>query len=104
MANRAALTAELSKILVKRRTGEWLGALESAGIICAPVATYDEVAASPQLAGILSTMSHQSAGEIILPGFAIGGRAAPVRLPPPTLGEHDREFAQMLEEHKARRR
>lgn len=102
MRNRAALTAELSQILNKRRTEEWLPVLESAGIICVPVATYEEVAASPQLPGILTTISHKSAGEFVLPGFAIGGKAGPVRLPPPTLGEHDGEFAQMLDDHRRR--
>jgi len=98
MSNRAALTKELNDVFVRRETDEWIGLLEPAGIICAPVATYDEVACSPQLPGVLMTMHHAAAGEIVLPGFAIGGAATSARLPPPRLGEHDGRLAEILAE------
>jgi crotonobetainyl-CoA:carnitine CoA-transferase CaiB-like acyl-CoA transferase len=98
MRNRAALTRELNEVFASRGTDEWIAILEPAGIICAPIATYDDLSASPQLPGILATIQHESAGEIVMPGFAIGGAAVPARLPPPRLGEHDDKLAEILAE------
>jgi len=98
MRNRAALTRELNEVFASRGTDEWIAILEPAGIICAPIATYDDLSASPQLPGILATIQHESAGEIVMPGFAIGGAALPARLPPPRLGEHDDKLAEILAE------
>ncbi|MEH2474290.1 crotonobetainyl-CoA:carnitine CoA-transferase CaiB-like acyl-CoA transferase [Nitrobacteraceae bacterium AZCC 2299] len=105
MANRAPLTKELNDVLGRRKTQEWMTVLEAAGIICAPVANYDDVSASPQLeaSGILTKVHHANAGEIILPGFAIGGRAMPIDRPPPRLGEHDDMLAEILAEVTQRR-
>jgi crotonobetainyl-CoA:carnitine CoA-transferase CaiB-like acyl-CoA transferase len=98
MKNRAALTRELNEVFACRGTEEWLALLEPVGVICAPVATYDDLSASPQLPAILTTIQHKSAGEIVLPGFAIGGAATPARLPPPRLGEHDDRLAEIIVE------
>lgn len=98
MTNRATLTEELGRVLARRKSEEWMGLLEPAGIICAPVATYQDVSASPQLNGLLTHMHHADAGEIIAPGFAIGGPSMPPRLPPPRLGEHDAYIAEILAE------
>ncbi|SDJ53904.1 Crotonobetainyl-CoA:carnitine CoA-transferase CaiB [Bradyrhizobium sp. Rc2d] len=98
MRNRAALTRELNEVFARCGTDEWIALLEPVGIICAPVATYDDVAASPQLPAILTTIHHASAGEFVLPGFAIGGAAMSARLPPPRLGEHDDLLADILAE------
>jgi crotonobetainyl-CoA:carnitine CoA-transferase CaiB-like acyl-CoA transferase len=98
MRNRAVLSKELNEIFARRRTDEWIALLEPAGIICAPVVTYDDLSASPQLPAILTTIQHETAGEIVLPGFAIGGAAMLARLPPPRLGEHDDRLAEILDE------
>jgi crotonobetainyl-CoA:carnitine CoA-transferase CaiB-like acyl-CoA transferase len=98
MRNRAALTSELNGAFAHRGTDEWIALLEPAGIICAAVANYDDVSTSPQLPAILSTIQHKSAGEIVLPGFAIGGAAMPARLPPPQLGEHNDQLAEIVAE------
>jgi crotonobetainyl-CoA:carnitine CoA-transferase CaiB-like acyl-CoA transferase len=91
MGNRAALTAELNLTLRMRDSATWLGLLEVADIICAPVADYRQVLASPQIAagGLLASTHHSRAGEVVMPGFAIGGRPMSVRLPPPMMGEHN---------------
>lgn len=91
MANRAVLTEALNVVLRQRSTGEWLALFQTADIICAPVASYADVAACPQLsdAGLLVQTEHPRAGGISMPGFAIGGRPMPIRRPPPMLGEHD---------------
>jgi len=98
MKNRAALTKELNGVFAHRGTDEWIALLEPAGIICAPVANYDDVSASPQLPAILTTIQHRSAGGIVAPGFAIGGAATPARLPPPQLGEHNDRLAEIVAE------
>jgi crotonobetainyl-CoA:carnitine CoA-transferase CaiB-like acyl-CoA transferase len=95
VANRARLMQEISRRLVGKTTAEWQALLEAADIICAPIAQYDEVMASPQLAhnGVVVEMEHSSAGTVRMPGFALGDRAAQarVRRPPPAAGEHARE-------------
>jgi crotonobetainyl-CoA:carnitine CoA-transferase CaiB-like acyl-CoA transferase len=88
--DRPALTAELNATRRRRSTAEWLTILERADIICAPVADYRQVAASPQAAaaGLLTETAHPRAGRVATPGFAIGGSPGPARLPPPLLDEH----------------
>jgi crotonobetainyl-CoA:carnitine CoA-transferase CaiB-like acyl-CoA transferase len=99
MTNRSSLTAELNALLRRSATSFWIELLENADIICAPVADYHRVAGSPQLeaAGLLTSMNHPTAGEIVMPGFAIGGRAMPPRRVPPLLGEHNHLLAKANE-------
>jgi crotonobetainyl-CoA:carnitine CoA-transferase CaiB-like acyl-CoA transferase len=91
MAHRAALTAELNHTLRARETESWIAMLQTADIICAPVADYPLVARSPQIAaaGFFTTTLHPKAGEVRMPGFAIGGRPLAPRRPAPLLGEHN---------------
>jgi len=95
VANRAQLFELVSQKLKSRSTSEWLALLEAADIICGPIADYDEVARSPQLAhnGVIVEMQHPAAGTVRMPGLAIGDRDAQsrVRRPPPRIGEHARE-------------
>jgi crotonobetainyl-CoA:carnitine CoA-transferase CaiB-like acyl-CoA transferase len=95
VANRARLMNELSRRLAARSTAQWQGLLEAADIICAPIAGYDDVVQSEQLAhnGAIVEMHHPAAGKLRMPGFAIGDRNAQarVRRPPPAPGEHARE-------------
>jgi crotonobetainyl-CoA:carnitine CoA-transferase CaiB-like acyl-CoA transferase len=95
VANRGKLMAELSRRLAAKTTAEWQAALEARDIICGPIAEYDEVMASPQLAhnGAIVEMDHPVAGKVRMPGFALGDRDAQsrVRRAPPTIGQHSRE-------------
>jgi crotonobetainyl-CoA:carnitine CoA-transferase CaiB-like acyl-CoA transferase len=95
VANRGKLMQEISRLLAAKTTAEWQLLLEAADIICGPIAEYDEVLASPQLAhnGAIVEMQHPGAGRVRMPGSAIGDRDAQsrVRRPPPMLGEHSRE-------------
>lgn len=92
VANRGKLTRELGARLAARTTAEWQAALQARDIICGPIAEYDEVLASPQLAhnGVLVETRHPAAGLVRMPGLAIGDRDAQarVRLPSPMVGEH----------------
>ena len=94
VANRDALMREVSGRLAAKSTAEWQALLEAADIICGPIAGYDEVLASPQLAhnGILVEMQHPKAGRVRMAGPALGDRDSQsrVRLPPPMIGEHSR--------------
>ena len=95
VANRKNLNAAITARLSDKTTAEWLPLLEAADIICGPIADYDEVVRSPQLAhnGVIVEMQHPTAGTVRMPGFAVGNRDAQsrVRRPPPRIGEHARE-------------
>jgi crotonobetainyl-CoA:carnitine CoA-transferase CaiB-like acyl-CoA transferase len=95
VANRAKLMAELSRRLAQKTTAEWQALLEARDIICGPIAEYDEVMASPQLAhnGTIVEMNHPVAGKIRMPGFALGDCDAQSRVhhAPPTIAQHSRE-------------
>ena len=95
VAHRAALMEEVARRLAAHGSLEWQERLEAADIICAPIADYDMVAASPQLAhnGVVVEMRHVDAGLVRMPGAAIGDRdvQSRVRRGPPAVGEHSRE-------------
>ncbi|MBI3370181.1 MAG: CoA transferase [Betaproteobacteria bacterium] len=95
VANRASLAREVSLRLAEKTSAEWQALLEEADVICGPIAEYDEVLASPQLAhnGAIVQMQHTKAGTVRMPGAAFGDRDAQsrVRRPPPMIGEHSRE-------------
>jgi crotonobetainyl-CoA:carnitine CoA-transferase CaiB-like acyl-CoA transferase len=95
VANHALLFENISKRLREKTTAEWQELLEAADIICGPIADYDEVLRSPQLAhnGVIVEMQHATAGTVRMPGFAVGDRNAQsrVRRPPPRIGQHARE-------------
>jgi crotonobetainyl-CoA:carnitine CoA-transferase CaiB-like acyl-CoA transferase len=92
MQHRAELTLEIERALAKRTTAEWVERLEGGDIICAPIADYATVNASPHVAAsaVITRLRHPTAGDVSVPGFAIGGGAIPCRLPPPLLDEHHR--------------
>ena len=71
--------------------------MEAADIICGPIADYDMLLASPQLAHngvIVETAERRSPGRCGCPALAVGDRDAQsrVRRGPPAIGEHSREI------------
>jgi crotonobetainyl-CoA:carnitine CoA-transferase CaiB-like acyl-CoA transferase len=100
VANRAKLAAALGRHLAAKTTAEWQAAMEARDIICGPIADYDAVMASPQLAhnGVIVEMEHPAAGTVRMPGMAFGDSDAQsrVRLPPPMLGAHSREVLEQF--------
>ena len=90
VANRALLHAELDPILRRESTAYWLQLLGSADILCAPIASYGDVCASPEYAynQVEITTEHPTAGAVRMPGFAIGTDEAVPYRPAPMLGEH----------------
>jgi crotonobetainyl-CoA:carnitine CoA-transferase CaiB-like acyl-CoA transferase len=95
VANRGALMSQLTRLLAARGSGEWQELLEAADIICGPIADYDMLLASPQLAhnGVIVETHNVDAGPVRMPGSAFGDRDAQsrVRRGPPAVGEHSRE-------------
>ena len=93
--NRAALMTELSQRLAAHTSQEWQERLEAADIICGPIADYDMLMESPQLAhnGVIVEMRNADAGVVRMPGAAFGDRAVQSRVHrgPPAVGEHSRE-------------
>ncbi len=92
VANRAAMVEALTAVFVTRGTDAWLAALQAVDILCARVATYDDVAQHPQVAAnrMFADIPHAALGTIRMPGFAIDSavsNAAPMR-PAPACGEH----------------
>ncbi len=92
VANRAAMTQALNEVFGTRSTETWLALLQQADILCAPVATYDDVMAHPQLAanGMMQRIAHPTLGDIRMPGFPINSVRENARsaLPAPGCGEH----------------
>ena len=96
MANRAALTGVLTQRLAVHGSRHWQELLEAADIICGPIADYDMLLASPQLAhnGVIVETHNADAGVVRMPGAAFGDRDAQARVRhgPPSIGEHSGEI------------
>lgn len=92
VANRAAMVEVLTSEFVTRPTDAWLAILQDADILCARVATYEDVMAHPQVAAnrMVQRVRHDKLGEIRMPGFPINSaqeNALPSR-PAPARGQH----------------
>lgn len=92
VANRAAMVEVLTSEFVTRPTDAWLAILQDADILCARVATYEDVMAHPQVAAnrMVQRVRHDTLGEIRMPGFPINSareNALPSR-PAPACGQH----------------
>ena len=91
VANRAALIPLLGEVFSTRPAGEWLDALETAGVPCAPIRRMDEVFSSPEGAALVEQVPDAVRGALRLVANPIrfDGVAPPTLTPPPRLGEHD---------------
>jgi crotonobetainyl-CoA:carnitine CoA-transferase CaiB-like acyl-CoA transferase len=97
--NRDVLVGEMQARIATRPAAEWLSALETAAVPCAPVRTLDEVFASAEGAATVEEVDDPERGSLRLVAspMRIDGAATPVRLPPPLLGEHTDDVLQELE-------
>ena len=93
--NRTALIALLSQVFLTRDNQAWLKLLNDAEVPCAPVQTLDQVFQSPQVLqrDMLLEVEHPIAGKVPMAGIPVKFSLTPasVRLPPPLLGEHNRQ-------------
>jgi crotonobetainyl-CoA:carnitine CoA-transferase CaiB-like acyl-CoA transferase len=98
--NREDLIPILEEAFARRTAAEWLAALESAAVPCAPVRTIDEVFASPEGAAAIQELDDPERGplRLVADPIRVDGRRLPVRLPPPRLGEHSADVLRALGE------
>lgn len=90
-ANRVELVRLLRTETLKRRTSDWVSAMEAADVPCGPINTLAQVFEDPQVQarGMRVQAEHASAGAIPLVANPIKFSATPVdyRHAPPTLGQ-----------------
>ena len=98
--NRAE-TVDLVAAIMRRRTrGEWLAALDAAGIPCSPVHTLGEMSRHPQTQASDLVQHYRSdsgrALRTIASPVRADGERPPLRTPPPRLGQHSAEVLSEL--------
>ena len=100
VTHRDELLAILTPVFLTRTSGEWLSALDAAGIPCGPINTLNKVFEAPQAKarGMLIEMEHSTIGNLPLVGSPLKFSETLVeyRRPPPRLGEHTQEVLKEL--------
>lgn len=95
VAHRPAMFDRLSKQTRRFSSAELLAALDAGDIICGPVNTYADVAASPPFEAMTASFSHPESGDVRVIGPLPTGWDGAYRTgaprPAPLLGEHTRE-------------
>jgi len=86
--------------LAERATAAWLELLASRDVWCAPVQTFDQVVADPQVAHneLLATVQYPGVGEVRVVGMPARFSKTPgtIRLGPPVVGQHTDELLAAL--------
>jgi crotonobetainyl-CoA:carnitine CoA-transferase CaiB-like acyl-CoA transferase len=99
-ASRDELRKELDALLRRFPTSECLRRLADAGIPAGAIRTLDEVFADPAVAArdMKVELQHPSAGPVFVTGapWKLDAASAPIRRPPPRLGEHTEEVLREL--------
>ena len=87
--HKAELLAQLQALFRQRSTGDWIAALEDAGIPCGPIQDFAQVMAEPQTEaiGIFQNIPDIDLRVVGLP-LSFDGERPPVRGRAPELGEH----------------
>ncbi|MSO80358.1 MAG: CoA transferase [Alphaproteobacteria bacterium] len=100
LANRGALTYELTRRFATATTAAWLDRLEAAGVPAGPVYDVAQMAADPQVQarGMIAEVSTAMGTPVSVIGHAVkySDNPATIRRGAPRLGEHTRE---VLEEY-----
>ncbi|MDM0117023.1 CoA transferase [Variovorax sp. J22R133] len=78
VANRDAMTRELTVAFRRHTADEWIAPLQAADILCAKVASYADIAAHPQVAAnaMLPAVEVPGFGALRMPGFPINSASA----------------------------
>ena len=96
VANRAALLAEMSTVLLTAPNSEWMTRFEAAKISCGPINTMADIEGDPQVAArdMIVSLPHKVAGEVRVAGSPLKLSACPIHYghAPPLLGEHTDEI------------
>lgn len=100
LANRGKLASLLSRILVTRKTEEWLRILEKADVPCGPVHDYDTLFSDPQVVrnGLLKRLPHSRLKEVRTLGNPLLFSKTPAReeKAAPVLGEDTNSVLESL--------
>jgi len=100
LQHREVLTADVAGILRTRTRDEWLARLGEYDVLCAPVYTYAELFADPQVQhnGMVVEQEHPTAGRIKVIGIPVKLSETPGDVGPaaPLLGEHTQAILQEL--------
>lgn len=93
IANRSVLIPLLAARFAEDTRNRWIKRLLARDVPAGPVNTIDEVVKDRYMeeAGMLVSMAHPTCGKVVVPAIPIRMSATPgqVRMPPPTLGEHN---------------
>ncbi|MBC3958079.1 CaiB/BaiF CoA transferase family protein [Pseudomonas triticifolii] len=100
VANRAELIPLIRQATVFKKTGQWVDALEAAGVPCGPVNDLAQVFADPQVLarGLAIELPHALGGRVAQVASPIRLSETPVEYTraPPLLGEHTSQVLQAL--------
>jgi crotonobetainyl-CoA:carnitine CoA-transferase CaiB-like acyl-CoA transferase len=95
--NKHQLNAILAKAFLNKTTDEWMEELESKGVLCARINSFEGAACDPQIAcnNMIVSMEDPEIGELKLLGTPVRLKGTPPRLKafPPRLGQHNRDVA-----------
>jgi len=95
--NKGLLNTLLAQEFLKKTTEAWMVELESQGVLCARINSFDDAARDPQIASnnMIVSMEDSDVGELKLLGTPVRLKGTPPRLQqfPPRLGQHNREVA-----------
>ena len=94
--NQTQLKAVLNQIFPMRTVGQWIAALDAAGIPCGPINSIDQVLEDPQVKArnMIVDVIHPVAGHLRMPGLPIKLSDTPgeVLHAAPLLGQHTEEI------------
>jgi crotonobetainyl-CoA:carnitine CoA-transferase CaiB-like acyl-CoA transferase len=97
MENRNQLNALLAEAFLYKTTDEWMLELESNGVLCARINSFEDAARDPQIAAnnMVVSMNDAQTGELKLLGTPVRLASTPPQLKdfPPRLGEHNQDVA-----------
>ena len=98
--NKGKLNAALAQRFLTKTTDVWMTELESQGVLCARINTFQQAARDPQIAHnkMIVTMQDEKVGELALLGTPVRLKTTPPKLKsfPPRLGEHNKDVAAEL--------
>lgn len=100
VANRPQMVEALTRVFKTRTTSQWLPMLKNADILCAPVASYEDLVQHPQVKAnrMIAEVEHPTLGTIRMPGFPINSameNMEPSRVAP-QCGQDTRSVLQAL--------
>jgi len=95
--NKGLLNTLLAKEFLRKTTEAWMVDLESQGVLCARINSFEDAARDPQIAcnNMVVTMEDPDVGELKLLGTPVRLKGTPPQLKdfPPKLGQHNRDVA-----------